>query len=105
MRGFQITFFTRLDKKHGNTMLSEWLMLAARDLGIRGATIFAASEGFGRDKKIHAGHFFELGDQPQEIVITATEEETSQLFALIESENITLSYIKMPVEFGTTGQA
>ncbi|MGQ2966487.1 DUF190 domain-containing protein [Methylophilus sp.] len=104
MQGFQITFFTRLDHKHGNDMLSEWLMLAARDLGIHGATIFAASEGFGRDKKIHAGHFFELGDQPQEIVVTASEEQTAKLFSLLKAEQVDISYIKTPVEFGTTSE-
>jgi len=104
MQGFQITFFTRLDQKHGNDMLSEWLMFSARDLGINGATIFAASEGFGRDKKIHSGHFFELGDQPQEIVITASEEQITKLFNLIKAEKINIPYIKTPVEFGTTGE-
>lgn len=104
MQGFQITFFTRLDQKHGNQILSEWLMLSARELGIRGATIFAASEGFGRDKKIHAGHFFELGDQPQEIVVTASEEQTAKLFSLLKAEKVDISYIKTPVEFGSTGE-
>jgi uncharacterized protein len=104
MQGFQITFFTRLDQKHGNQMLSEWLMLSARELGIQGATIFAASEGFGRDKKIHAGHFFELGDQPQEIIVTASDAQAAKLFSLLKAEKIDISYIKTPVEFGTTGE-
>lgn len=104
MQGFQITFFTRLDQKHGNDMLSEWLMISAKELGIHGATIFAASEGFGRDKKIHAAHFFELGDQPQEIVITASEEQTAKLLSLLKAEKVDISYIKTSVEFGTTGE-
>lgn len=75
MQGFQITFFTRLDQKHGDQLLSEWLMLSARELGIRGATIFAASE-----------------------------EQTAKLFSLLKAEKIDISYIKTPVEFGSTGE-
>lgn len=104
MKGFEITFFTRLDKKHGSQMLSEWLMRAARDLNIGGVTILAASEGFGRDRKIHAAHFFELGDQPQEIVMTASEVETERLFSLLKAEHINIAYIKVPVEFGVLGE-
>lgn len=38
MKGFQITFFTQQDRRHHHKPMAEWLMLAARDLGIRGAT-------------------------------------------------------------------
>ena len=84
MKGYQITFFTQQDRRHGHTPLAEWLMLAARDLGIRGATIIAGSEGYGHHRRIHSAHFFELADQPQEVVMALNEEEASQLFALLK---------------------
>lgn len=104
MKGYQITFFTQQDHRHHHKPLAEWLMLAARDLGLRGATIVAASEGFGHHRRIHSAHFFELADQPQEVVMAVTEEECERLFALLEKEGVHLFYVKTPVEFGTLGE-
>ena len=64
MKGYQITFFTQQDRRHKHHPMAEWLMLAARDLGVRGATVVAGSEGFGQHRRIHSAHFFELADQP-----------------------------------------
>lgn len=105
MKGFQITFFTRQDRHHHHKPLAEWLLLAARDLGLRGATLFAASEGFGRHRHIHSAHFFELADQPQEIVMAVTEEEGERLFDLLRREGVHLFYVKSEVEFGTLGES
>jgi len=104
VKGYQITFFTQQDKRHGHTPMAEWLMLKARDLGLPGATIVAASEGFGLHRRIHSAHFFELADQPQEVVITATEEQWERLLACLKAEGVRLAYIKCAIEFGTIGE-
>lgn len=104
MNGYQITFFTQQDRRHQHKPLAEWLILAARDLGIRGATIIAASEGYGHHRRIHSAHFFELADQPQEIVMAVSEEEAERLFDLLTNEGVHLFYVKTPVEFGTLGE-
>lgn len=104
MKGYMLTFFTQQDKRHAHKPLAEWLMLAARDLGIRGATIVAASEGYGHHRRIHSAHFFELADQPQEIVMAVTEDEAGRLFELIEQEGVHVFYVKSEVEFGIFGE-
>ena len=105
MKGFQITFFTQQDRRHQHKPMAEWLMLAARELGVRGATIVAGSEGYGKHRRIHSAHFFELADQPQEIVMAVSEEESERLFDLLRSEGVHLFYVKAPVEFGVLGEA
>lgn len=104
MKGYQITFFTRQDCRHNGQPMAEWLVHAARDLGLRGATVFAASEGYGQHRRIHAARFFELADQPQEIVMAVSEEEATQLFDLLKQEQVHLFYVKAPVEFGVLGE-
>jgi uncharacterized protein len=104
MNGFQITFFTQQDHYHKRKPLAEWLMLTARSLGIRGATIFAASEGYGQHRRIHAAHFFELADQPQEVVMAVSEDEATRLFEHLMQEGVHVFYVKTPVEFGVLGQ-
>jgi len=104
MQGYQVTFFTQQNRRHKHIPLAEWLMITARDLGVRGATLFPASEGFGHHRRIHSAHFFDLADQPQEIVMAVTEDEALRLFEHLIAERIHVFYVKTPVEFGVLGQ-
>lgn len=104
MKGYQITFLTHQDHRHQHRPMAEWLLLAARQLGLRGATIVPASEGFGQHRRIHSAHFFELADQPQEVVMAVSEEESQRLFAYLEREGVRLFYVKSAVEFGVVGE-
>ncbi|HYB49633.1 MAG TPA: DUF190 domain-containing protein [Burkholderiaceae bacterium] len=103
MNGYQITFFTQQDRRHHGKPLADWLVHLAKDMDLRGATLIAASEGFGHHGRIHSAHFFELADQPIEVVMAVTAEEATRLFARLRSEGVELFYVKTPVEFGTLG--
>lgn len=103
MQGYQVTFYTHQDKKHGHLPLAEWLLQEAKKLGAPGATMIAAEEGFGHHRKLHAARFFELGDQPVEVVMALGEQDVEHLFQRLRDENIRVFYVKSPIEFGTTG--
>ncbi len=103
MRGFQLTFFTQQQRRHGHLPLGEWLLQEARSLGVAGATLIAATEGFGHDRKLHSAHFFELADQPIEIMLAVSEQDADRLFDKLRDEKIDIFYVKTPIEFGTTG--
>lgn len=105
MNGYQITFFTVQDHRHKGKPVGDWLVHLAQDLGLRGATLVAGSEGFGHHGRIHSAHFFELADQPQEIQIAVSGEDAERLFARLKAEGVHLFYVKTPVEFGTLGEA
>ena len=50
MNGYQLTFYTEKNRKHGHHTVCEWLLLQVRALGIHGATVINCAEGIG-----HAG--------------------------------------------------
>jgi hypothetical protein len=52
---------------------------------------------------VHSAHFFELADQPVEVVMAVTEDESARLFARLQAEGVHLFYVKAPVEFGEIG--
>ena len=104
MHGYQVTFFTQQDHRHHGKSLAHWLVEEARAMGIGGATLLAASEGFGHHRRIHSVHFVELTDQPLEVIMAVTAEEADRLFAKLKAEKVKLFYTKTPVEFGTTGE-
>ena len=103
MKGYQITFFTQQDRKHKSRVLAEWLVQLAKELGLRGATLINATEGFGHSGRIHSAHFFELADQSQAVIMTATQEQAATLFARLRSEEPGVFYVKTAVEFGIVG--
>jgi uncharacterized protein len=103
MNGYQISFFTQQDRRHDGKPLGDWLVRLAREMGLRGATLIAGSEGFGRHGRIHSAHFFELSDQPIEVLMAVTDEEAERVFARLRAENVQLFYVKTAVEFGLLG--
>lgn len=105
MKGYQLTFFTQQDRKHRHTPLGEWLVQAAMQLGIGGATLTVATEGFGRDRKLHSAHFFELADQPVEVTMAVSEQQAERMFEYLVQEGVKVFYVKMPIEFGMSGES
>ncbi|WP_235583809.1 DUF190 domain-containing protein [Pseudomonas aeruginosa] len=104
MKGYQLTFFTQQDRKVHHQPIAEWLMAEALRLGVHGATLLAAKEGFGHHHRMHAAHFFELADQPLEVVMVVTEEEMQRVFERLTEEHLKLVYVTVPIEFGVLGE-
>lgn len=104
MNGFQLTFFTQQDRRLHGMPLGDWLVHLAKEMELHGATLFAGGEGIGRHHRIHSARFFELADQPVEVVMVVTAEESDRLFERLVAEGVQLFYVKMPVEFGVLGE-
>lgn len=104
MKGYQLTFFTQQDRRVHHKPIAEWLLSEALKMGLRGATLMAAAEGFGQHHKIHAAHFYELTDQPIEVVMVVTEDEMQRFFMRLAEEQLKLVYVKSAVEFGVLGE-
>jgi PII-like signaling protein len=103
MQGYQLTFFTAQDRTHAHRPLAHWLLEEARRIGIGGATVIPAAEGFGHHGRIHSAHFFELGDQPVEVTLAVSEAEAKRLFGRLREEGINIFYVKTPIEYGMSG--
>jgi len=73
-------------------------------MGLRGARLLAGGEGFGHHHRIHSAHFFELADQPIEVMMAVTEDEADRLFTRLKAEGVHLFYVKTPIRFGVIGE-
>ncbi|MGE7957914.1 DUF190 domain-containing protein [Pseudomonas sp. NPDC089530] len=104
MNGFLVIFFTQQNRRYHGKMLGDWVVDLASELGLRGATLSSAIEGFGHTGRLHSAHFFELADQPIEVRLALTPEECTKLFERLDAENIELFYTKAPIEFGLLGK-
>ncbi|MDP5239054.1 DUF190 domain-containing protein [Uliginosibacterium sp. 31-16] len=103
MQGFQLSFFTEQNRRHQGVPLAEWLVQEARRLGVGGATVIAATEGFGHRGKLHSAHFVELADQPVEVTLAVSAADAERFFARLAEEKVSVFYVKTPIEFGMTG--
>ena len=105
MKGYQVTFCTGEGRHHGRKPMAHWLMETIKSLGIMGATMTVGVEGVGRDGKLHSAHFFELADQPVEVMVAVTEDPCDLLLATpeLERKQANVFYAETPVEFGVVG--
>jgi uncharacterized protein len=103
MNGYQISFITEMNQRIEGKPATEWLIHLAKELGCSGATTFAGVESFVSDGRRHSAHFFDLVDQPIEIMMAVTEQQATAMFAKIKITEARLFYIKAPVEYGEIG--
>jgi uncharacterized protein len=104
MNGYQITFFSHQDRRFKGKQIGDWLLQIVKELGLRGASVHAGGESFARGGRMHSAHFFELADQPIEVLVAVTTEEAGRLFERLKAEGVHLFYVKTPVEFGVLGK-
>jgi uncharacterized protein len=104
MQGYQVTFFTYQDRRHQGHPLAHWLLQLEEELGLRGATLVGAGEGFGHHKRLHSVRFIDLSDQPLEVVMVLTQQENDRLFERLQAEQVKVFYVRTPAEFGMLGE-
>ena len=104
MQGYQLTFYTQQSRRIGKLTVAEWLLKEARELGFMGATMMTVQAGFGRNGKIYSASFIELAEQPMEVTMALSAEDSDRLFAKITAEKVNVFYTKIPAEFGVTGE-
>jgi len=106
MQGVYLKFYVQENRRHHGILAYEWLLEAAKKLGIHGGSAFRAIAGFGLHGKLHEEHFFELaGDVSVEVGFALSEEEAQKLLAHLAGEKLRMFYIKTPLEMGVVGDA
>jgi PII-like signaling protein len=104
MQGVYLKFYVLEKRRHHGLLAYEWLLEAAKKLGIHGGSAFRAIAGFGRHGKLHEEHFFELaGDMSVEVGFALSVEEAEKLLAHLAGEKLRMFYIKVPLEMGVIG--
>ncbi|MCL2658574.1 MAG: DUF190 domain-containing protein [Betaproteobacteria bacterium] len=102
---YYLAFYVRESQRHHGKLIYEWLLETSREMGLAGGSAFRALAGFGRHRTLHEEHFFELaGDVPVEVSFVVSEQEANILIAHLGAEKLSLPYMKMPAQFGVTGE-
>ena len=105
MNGFLLSFYTAQNRTYQGQMMSAWLLAVAKQMNLRGATVLAGLEGVDHQGLFHSASFFELVDRPIQIQFALTHEQATELLDYLKDKEISLFYVKTPIEFGVVGQA
>ncbi len=103
MNGYQLTFYTEQNRRHGHQTVWEWLLHEAQQLGVRGATVIDCAQGTGHAGAHHAPHLLRLADQPMQIILAVSPDECERLLELVKTANVSVFYTRTPAEFGVLG--
>lgn len=105
MQGIYLKLFVPERLRHHGDLLYEWILRQAQTIGVPGGSAVRAVAGFGRHGRLHEQHFFELaGDVPIVLEFFAADEAIERLLALLEAENISVTYVKFSAQGGLIKQ-
>ncbi|WDP90108.1 MAG: DUF190 domain-containing protein [Desulfobacter sp.] len=104
MEGYLVTFFTQQNREHQGVPLARWIVAEAKKLGVRGATLMSAKEGFGHDGRSHSGNYFDHEDPPLLVIMALTPEESSRLLSCLKKNKVRVFYTLSKIEFGFTSE-
>lgn len=105
MNGFLLSFYTAQNRTYQGQPMSEWLLAVAKQMNLRGATVLAGMEGIDHQGLFHSASFFELADRPVQIQFAVSNQQVTELLNYLNDKEISLFYVKTPIEFGVVGQA
>jgi PII-like signaling protein len=89
MNAVALRFYVHQPRKHGKTLLFEWLLEQAKALGIHGGSAFFATAGYGRHGVIHEQRFFELPEVlPVLVEFIVSPAEADRMLDLVRREKI-----------------
>ncbi|MCK7548397.1 DUF190 domain-containing protein [Marinobacter koreensis] len=99
-KGYEILFITPQNRRHEGKLVSKLIIDMAKDHGVQRVTTRIDSEGQGLSGHLHSAHFFELADQPMEIMFVVEEETGDKLIKAIRSAGIHIFCVCKKVTFG-----
>ncbi len=105
MNGFLLSFYTAQNRIYQGQPMSEWLLAVAKQMNLPGATVLAGMEGVDHHGLFHSASFFELADRPVQIQFALSNQQATELLDYLNDKEISLFYVKTPIEFGVVGQA
>lgn len=105
MAACYLKFYVSEKLRHHHHLAYEWLLEEGRAFGLGGGSAFRALAGFGRHRRLHEDHFFELaGDLPVEVAFVTSPEEADRFLGHVARQGLDLFYLKVPVKAGFTGK-
>lgn len=104
MKGYELIFMAPHLRRFQGKPVLDAIVALARDQGITRFTRRIDSESTGRAGRTHAAHFFELADEPEELMFIIDEKRGAELLHAVQHANIPVFLVRRAVEYTQFGQ-
>ena len=101
MEGVCLEFYVNEFEKYQGRLTYEWILDFVKKNGVQGCSVFKSIAGYGRHRKVHEEHFFELASETSiKIEIFLPRQEAERLIEVLKTEDLNLFYSILSSEFG-----
>lgn len=99
MKGFEVIFMApRSSHYHGKPVLDAVVEIA-KSHDIKRHTRRVDAEGTGASGHTHSAHFFELADEPEELMFVLDGEKADELMRAVKAEQLHVFCIRRTIEY------
>ncbi len=99
-KGYEILFMAPRSQHHKGKPVLDVVINIAKAHNIHRYTRRVDAEGVGRGGHTHAVHFFELTDEPEELMYVLGTHRTNELMHALRAESLHVFCVCRAIEFG-----
>lgn len=104
MKGYELIFMAPRSRRHHGKPVLDAVIDIARSQGIARYTRRINAEGSGTTGHVHSAHFFELADEPEELMLVVDEAAADRLVQAVEAQGVYVFLVRRPVDYRQLGQ-
>lgn len=99
-KGFEVMFMAPRSQRHHGKPVLDAVIAIAKAHDIHRYTRRIDAEGTGKTGRTHAAHFFELADEPEEVLFVLGTHRTHELLSAVRAESMHVFCVCRAIEFG-----
>lgn len=99
MQGFEVIFIAPRSRRHHGKSTLDAIAAIARKQGIKRMTRRVDAEGTGAHGHMHSAHFFELADEPEELMFVLDGDEADKLVSAVRDDRMHVFCLRRQIEY------
>ncbi|MES1956307.1 DUF190 domain-containing protein [Salinisphaera hydrothermalis] len=103
MKGLEVIFMAPRSRRHRGKPVLDSVAAIAKSHGIRRHTRRVDAEGAGASGHTHSAHFFELADEPEELMFVLEGDKAEELMRAVEAEALHVFCICRTIDYWEFG--
>ncbi|MGN8158020.1 DUF190 domain-containing protein [Salinisphaera sp. RV14] len=103
MKGFEVIFMAPRSRRHHGKPVLDAVAGIAKSHDIKRHTRRVDAEGTGASGHTHSAHFFELADEPEELMFVLDGDKADELMRAVEEEKLHVFCIRRTIEYWEFG--
>lgn len=103
MQGFEVIFIAPRSRRHRGKSMLDAIAALSRQQGINRMTRRVDTEGAGEHGHMHSVHFFELADEPEELMFVLDRDDADNLLTAVRENHMHVFCLRRAVEYWRLG--